>query len=255
MYKRQAEEPNQKALSLNPQLAEAHLNDFLSLYYYKWDWEGAFSALEKTQELKPNNPEVLSNLMFYYIVSGKFEKAFETCNKIRQIEPTNTAYWFYKTLIQFHSRDLEGSLKTIDEGLKLYPDFYSLLELRSWCLSVLGRHEEAVSSYKEYLSFLEGQSSAISNGVAGWVFARAGLRKEALKQLDIVEGPEAAYCDPVYIGMIHMALGDKDRAMEYFYKGYQEHALEIVFLKRAPIFDPMRGDPRFEKLIQDLKFP
>ena len=250
-----AEEPNQKALSLNPQLAEAHLNEFLSLYYYKWDWDGAFSALEKAKELKPNNPEVLSNLMFYYVISGKFEKAFETCNIIREIEPSSNIYWFNKALIQFHSRDLDGALKTIDEGLKLYPDYYGLLELRSWSLSVLGRHEEAVSSYKKFLSFLEGKSSAFSNGIAGWVFARAGLREEALKQLDMVEGPEAAYCDPIYIGMIHMGLGNKDRAMEYFYKSYQEHSLEIVFLKRAPVFDPMRGDPRFEKLIQDLKFP
>jgi len=250
-----AEETNKKALSLNPQLAEAHLNEFKNLYYYKWDWDGAFSAFEKVKELKPNNPEVLYDLMFYYMISGKFDKAFETCNKIRQIEPTSNLYWYNKAIIQFHSRDLEGSLKTIEEGLKLYPDFYSLLELRSWNLTVLGRHEEAVSYYKKFLSFLEGKSSAISNGVAGWVFARAGLRKEALKQLDIVEGPGAAYCDPVYIGMIHMGLGDKDRAMEYFYKSYQEHSLEIVFLKRAPTFDPMRGDPRFEKLIQDLKFP
>jgi len=43
--------------------------------------------------------------------------------------------------------------------------------------------------------------------------------------------------------------------MEYFYKGHREHAMEMPFLKRAPFFDPMRGDPRFEKLIQDLKFP
>jgi TolB-like protein/Tfp pilus assembly protein PilF len=250
-----AEEANKKALKLNPQLTEAHLNEFKNLYYYKWDWDGAFSAYEKVIELKPNNPEVLYDLMFYYMVSGKFDKAFQTCNKIRQIEPASNLYWYNKAIIQFHSRDLEGSLKTIEEGLKLYPDFYGLLELRSWCLSVLGRHEEAVSSYKKFLSFLEGKSSAISNGVAGWVFARAGLRKEALKQLDIVAGPGAAYCDPIYIGMIHMGLGDKDRAMEYFYKSYQEHSLEIVFLKRAPVFDPMRGDPRFEKLIQDLKFP
>ena len=250
-----AEEANKKALKLNPQLTEAHLNEFKNLYYYKWDWDGAFSAYEKVIELKPNNPEVLYDLMFYYMVSGKFDKAFETCNKIRQIEPTSNIYWYNKAIIQFHSRGLEGSLKTIDEGLKLYPDFYSLLELRSWCLSVLGRHEEAVSSYKKFLSFLEGKSSAISNGVAGWVFARAGLSKEALRQLDILEGPGAAYCDPIYIGMIHMGLGDKDRAMEYFYKSYQEHSLEIVFLKRAPVFDPMRSDPRFEKLIQNLKFP
>jgi len=250
-----AEEPNDKALSLNPQLALAHLNRFKSLYYYKWDWDGALSALEMAQKLAPNNKEVLSNLIFYYIVSGKFDKAFKTCNTIKDLEPSSYSYWFYKSLIQFHSRNFEGCLNTIDEGLNLHPDFYRLIELRSWCLSVINRHEEAISSYKEFLSFLEGRSSSISNGLAGYVFARAGLKKEALKQLDIVQGPGAAYCDPVYIGMIHMGLGDKDLAMEYFYKGYREHSLEIVFLKRAPIFDPMRGDPRFEKLIQSLKFP
>jgi len=250
-----AEESNKIALRLDPNLPEVYLNQFKMKYYIMWDWDGAFSALEMAEQLEPNNPDLLGKLMFYYIVSGKFDKAFETCNKIRQIEPSSNVYWFNKALIQFHSRDLEGSLKTIEEGLKLYPDFYVLLELRSWSLSVLGRHEEAVSSYQKYLSFLKGQSSSISNAIAGCVFARAGLRKEALKQLDIVEGPGTAYCDPVYIGMIHMGLGDKDMAMEYFYKGHREHAMEMPFLKRAPFFDSMRGDPRFQKLIQDLKFP
>ena len=249
-----AEGPNKTALRLDPQLGEAYLNEFFYLYYIKWDWDGAFSALEKAQELKPNDSEVLGNLMFYYVTSGKFDKAFEVVNKMRQIAPSNRYYWYNKALIQFHSRDLEGSLKTLDKGLELYPDFYGLLEVRSWCLSVLGRHEEAVSSFKKFLSFMGG-SSTLSDGYAGWVFARAGLRKEALKQLDIVEGPGVAYCDPVIIGTIHMGLGDKDRAMEYFQQGYQEHSLQMPFLKRSPAWDPMRGDPRFEKLIRDLKFP
>ena len=157
-----AEEPNDKALSLNPQLALAHLNRFKSLYYYKWDWDGALSALEMAQKLAPNNKEVLSNLIFYYIVSGKFDKAFKTCNTIKDLEPSSYSYWFYKSLIQFHSRNFEGCLNTIDEGLNLHPDFYRLIELRSWCLSVINRHEEAISSYKEFLSFLEERGYQIS---------------------------------------------------------------------------------------------
>jgi hypothetical protein len=44
-------------------------------------------------------------------------------------------------------------------------------------------------------------------------------------------------------------------AMDYFEKGYKMHSGWMVYLKRGPPFDTMRGDPRFEKLIQDLKFP
>jgi len=249
-----AEELNNKALQLDPNLTLAYLNRFYYLYYYKWDWDEGLSALNKAEQLEPNNPDLLEKLYMYNIVSGKFDKAFEVVNKMRQIAPSSRFYWYSKAMIQFHSRDLEGSLKTIEEGLELYPDFYGLLELRSWCLSVLGRHEEAVSSYKKYLSFMGG-SSTLSEGIAGFVFARAGLKEEALKQLDIVGGPGVAYCDPVIIGAIYMGLGDKDKAMEYFQQGYREHSLQMLFLKRAPTYDPMRGDPRFQKLIQDLKFP
>ena len=43
------------------------LNRFKSLYYYKWDWDGALSALEMAQKLAPNNKEVLSNLIFLHL--------------------------------------------------------------------------------------------------------------------------------------------------------------------------------------------
>ena len=52
-----------------------------------------------------------------------------------------------------------------------------------------------------------------------------------------------------------MGLGDNDLAMQYFEHGYKTHSPWMVYLKRAPPFDAIRGDPRFEKLIYDMKFP
>jgi len=43
--------------------------------------------------------------------------------------------------------------------------------------------------------------------------------------------------------------------MDYFEQGYKTRSPWMVYLKRGPPFDAMRGDPRFEKLIQELKFP
>jgi hypothetical protein len=52
-----------------------------------------------------------------------------------------------------------------------------------------------------------------------------------------------------------MGLGDKEKAMVYFKKAYEVHSFWLPVLKRAPAFDAMRDDPRFQKLILDLKFP
>ena len=244
---------NNKALQLDPQLTLAYLNRFYQLYFIKWEWEEALQVLSKAESLSKNDPVVLSYFVFYYSSSGKFDKAFDAVEKIRQIEPNGHAYFSFKVMAQFHSRDFEGVLKTAEEGLKLFPEAPLILELQMWTYSILGRHDEAVETVRKIISI--GRVSPIRHGEIGAVFARAGLKQEALKQIEIIKGLKLNYFDPVSLGLLHMGLGDKDMAMDYFEKGYDTHSGWMPFLKRGPPFDAMRGDSRFEKLIQDLKFP
>ena len=248
-----AEGPNNKALQLDPQSVVAHINQFNYLYYIKWDWNGAFRALAMAEALEPNNEVLLHWLNQYYITSGKFGKAFETCEKIKHANPSDTLnYLWHIGFTQFHSRDIDGSLRTIDSALNLFPDNIGFLELKSWSLNVAGKHEEAVNTCHKILSLLTGPS-IIDHQFAGWIFAAAGLRSEAMNEMRILKASK--YCDPVALALIHAGLGDKDEAMKYYQQAFREHSHWLPFAKRSPAFDAMRGDPRFEKLIQDLKFP
>jgi len=252
-----AEGPNNIALRLDPQSAVAHINQFAYRYFIKWDWEGALQDLSKAESLDPNNLTVLEKLLSYNITTGKFNKAFEVCERIRQSDPSDSSYYLYSlALTQFHTRDFDGALRTTEKGLKLYKEnngaTISLMEIRSWTLSVTGKHEEAVKYCRKILTMLNG-SSTMDHELAGWIFARAGLKSEALKEITILK--KSNYCDPVGLGLIYLGLGDKEKAIQYFQEAFNEHSMWLPYLKRAPPFDPLRGDPQFEKLIQDLKFP
>jgi len=249
-----SEAVNNIALRLDPQLALAYLNQFRNLYYAEWKWEEGLRILSKAQSLSLNDPEVLDGFLYYYLTSGKFDKAFKTLEKIHQIRGNDWLYFAEKVFVQFHSRDLEGVLQTAEESLKLFPGNTANLSLKMWALSLLGKHEEAVSAARQFMAD-ENALSPINRGEIGCVLARAGLKKEALEQLEILKSSELNYIDPVSIGLLYMGLGDKNLAMQYFEQGYKTHSPWMVYLKRGPPFDPMRGDPRFEKLIQDLKFP
>ena len=244
---------NNRALQLDPDLTLAYMNRFYEQYYIKWNWEEALKVLEKAQSLSLDDPIVLDGFMFYYVTTGKFDKAFETIEKIHQISPNSIVYWANKVFVQFHSRDFEGVLRSAEEGLKIYPQEV-ILELQMWSLSILGRHEEAVDVARKILNNEQGVNP-IRLGEIGAVFARAGLKQEALNQLETIQELNLKYIDPVTIGLLYMGLEDKDMAMHYFEEGYKMHSIWIPFSKRGPPFDAMRGDPRFEKLIQDLKFP
>jgi len=251
-----SESANDKALQLDPKLTLAYLNRFYEQYYIKWNWEEALKVLEKAQSLSVDDLDVLNGFLFYYISTGKFGKAFETLERIRQINPNSLVYWAAKVLVQFHSRDLEGVLQSAAKGLKIFPHEV-ILELQMWSLSFLGRHDEAVEVARKILN---NEAGVIPHrrGEIGCVFARAGLKDEALKQLDtILElNVKYKYIDPIPTGLLYMGLGDMDMAMHYIEKGFEMRSpIWMVFAKRAPPYDPMRGDPRFEKLIQKLKFP
>lgn len=250
-----SESANNKALQLDPKLTLAYLNRFYEQYYIKWNWEEALKVLEKAQSLSVDDLEVLNGFLFYYISTGKFDKAFEILEKIRQINPNSIAYWSNKVMVQFHSRDLEGVLQSAEKGLKIYPHEV-ILELQMWSLSFLGRHNEAVDVAR---NILNNEAGVIPHrrGEIGCIFARAGLKDEALKQLDAIQelNVKYKYIDPVPTGLLYMGLGDKDMAMHYIEEGYKMHSIWIPFSKKAPPFDPMRGDRRFEKLVQKLKFP
>ena len=249
-----SEAVNNIALRLDPQLTLAYLNQFNNLYMTEWKWEEALPILSKAESLSLNDPEVLDLFIDYYVTSGKFDKAFSTLEKLGQKKEFGDWYFSSKVYIQFHSRNLEGALRTGEEFQNLYHKELPSPSLHMWSLSLLGRHEEAVSIARQILAN-GAHLIPIRRGEIGCVLARAGLKKEALEQLEILTSSELKYIDPVSIGLLYMGLGDKDLAMQYFEQGYETHAQWMIYLKRGPPFDTMRSDPRFEKLIQKLKFP
>ena len=57
------------------------------------------------------------------------------------------------------------------------------------------------------------------------------------------------------IAVIHVGLGRKERALEALENAYQERSEWLRYLRVDPRLDPLRGDPRFEKLADQIVPP
>ena len=58
-----------------------------------------------------------------------------------------------------------------------------------------------------------------------------------------------------YIALLYTQLGEKDLAFEWLDKAYQEHEVEMVWLKVEPPFEPLRSDPRWQGMLDKIGFP
>jgi len=85
------------------------------------------------------------------------------------------------------------------------------------------------------------------------ISAKAGKRAEARKQLaEITNGPEHRYFPRTHIAAAYVALGDKERALEWLEKAYTARDWGLPIIKTFPDFDDLRSDPRFSDLLKRM---
>jgi hypothetical protein len=63
------------------------------------------------------------------------------------------------------------------------------------------------------------------------------------------------YVDAYYTGMIHVGLGEIDRAFDWFDKAYQDRSEELLFMKVDPRLDRIRPDLRYKSLLRRIGLP
>jgi tetratricopeptide (TPR) repeat protein len=79
-------------------------------------------------------------------------------------------------------------------------------------------------------------------------YHRAVSRRIAL----LKERAKTRYVSPMTMVDLYVLLGDKDQAIAWLEKAYQEHATGLRYLKTEPTYDPLRSDARFQDLLRRI---
>jgi hypothetical protein len=87
-----------------------------------------------------------------------------------------------------------------------------------------------------------------------YINGKAGHRREAQRALGTLQ--RLTRNQPVDAGLFvwaYLGTGDNDEVFAWLEKGYVEHSNKLIALKAYPLFDPLRGDPRFQDLLRRLR--
>lgn len=55
--------------------------------------------------------------------------------------------------------------------------------------------------------------------------------------------------------MIYSQMGEKDLAFQWIEKAIKTHEIEVYWLMVESLFEPLRTDPRWEKMLDKVGFP
>lgn len=247
-----AREAAQKALQLDPTLAEAHGALGLIATCYDWDRKAAKKSFERAIELNPNSASAHMWIEIYLtFLEGKFDEAIAELERARELDPLNLLIEVRLGYMYYYLRDFDRAIAQFKKIVDLEPTFAIAHHGLMDTYGQKGMFDEAIEEGE--LGRKLGAQAIANIGVLGFYYALAGKKAEANKHLaDLEELSKKGYMSSFWIGVIYHGLGETDKAFERFNKAYEERDGNLIYITIPPPFDSLRVDSRFKQLLKKM---
>lgn len=243
-----------KALELDDTLAAPRLSLAQASFWGDWDWAAADREFLRSVEVDPSDPTTRRRYALYLDLMGRSRAALDQLQRVRRLDPVSPHTFHALARHLILSRQYDEALVQIQRIEELDPHDPKAFEAL-WSLSIVTRnHEQAVKTTERAIG-LWGREAAFVFRLAV-AHARAQQHDTAKQLLDELRAvAEQRHVPPCWLAIIHMSLGDADRAMEWLEIAFKTRDVYLMQMKVSPLFDGIRADPRYPGLLRRMKFP
>ncbi|MDP9099137.1 MAG: tetratricopeptide repeat protein [Verrucomicrobiota bacterium] len=251
----QAKAAAAKALELDSTLGEAHTALANALFAYDLNFAEAEREFRRAIELNPN----YATAHQWYAESvltplGRFDEAIAEARRALELDPLSVIINADVGTALTSARRYDEAIEQLRKSAELDPGFYYAHWALGNALELKGRNEEAIAEYKKAIGL---DNDPLPLALLGHLYAKVGRKDEALvilKQLrERRSASQQQYVSAYNLALIHIGLGQKDEAIQLLEQTYEDRdGYNIGFIKVDPFLDPLRGEPRFEALVQRI---
>jgi TolB-like protein len=243
-----------KAMELDPDLAEVHYQSAVIAQLVEWNWEKSEKEFLKALAINPN--DAFSRLMYaqLLLILDRDDEALAQRELAISLDPLNpvTKLLYIGTLVQ--AGDCKTSISLMEKALANNPKD----------ININGMLEIAAYKYKDYNKVIRAVKYSLPITIdeddfknIERIYSESGIVKayeEIMKHLE-------KYAKNNYIGFSEMAIryiiaNQPDKAMDWIEKGFESHDPIMTYItKSAQIFDPLFGNPRFITIVKKMNLP
>jgi TolB-like protein/DNA-binding winged helix-turn-helix (wHTH) protein/Flp pilus assembly protein TadD len=236
-----------KALELDPDLADAHVL-LANMHMRQWKWAEAEAEYRRALDLNPNDAAAHDGFSDWLLCHGHMDEALAWARRARDLDPLgpsgHTIAW---TLL--NARRYDEAIRQFRDVLAVRPDDRFPLWPLGWALICNHQAEEAIPVLEKAVSVTNRSPGVISALI--WAYANAGRRADALRLLgELKKRRQTGYIPAGAFVDAYLGLGDNDEAFAWFERAFEEQSNILIYIKVFPLYDPLRGDSRFQDLVR-----
>lgn len=241
------------ALALDDSLAEAHAALAFFKQYYEWDWPGAEWEFNRAIQLNPSYAMAHKWYAYFLAQMRRFPEALNEAKRALDLEPEslimNSDYGLTLFLAGRANQAIEQYRRTIAMDA-LFPIAHKDL---ADVLYAAGRTQEAIAEW-EKAGQLAGETEATRAALRA-AYERDGLPSYWRELVRRTQESNYAVENSYYYSqaLIYLRLGEKTRALDCLEQSLARQESWLIFANARPEFDPLRTEPRFQKILRTLK--
>ncbi len=243
----QARRAAQAALSLDDGLAEAHGALAYVRLRQDQDWAGAEREYRRALALNPSDATTHERFASHYLrARGRMDEAIAEVRRALVIDPLAVRPGVALADILVEADRPKEALEQCQRALARDPTSVDALLVEAEAYEDMGAFDQALASLEKAGRL--APKSAVAFVEAARIQALSGRTEEARRTLGRGGVTSLRYVEPFRRARLHVALGEKDEALQVLEAAAAEKALGLDRLSRDPRFDPLRADPRFQRL-------
>jgi len=248
----EAKKNAEAALRIDPTLGQA-LASLGHALLHNWEWEAAEVKLTKALELKPDYPSAHQWYSEYLTAMGRHQESITELQLAVQLDPLSLVISADLGRAFYYARRYDEVFEQEARTLEMDPRFWlSRINLgRSYIQT--GDHDRAVDELRKACAALPGSTEA--KAFLGFAYAAANRHAEASEVLAELRAKSIdTHVPPYHFAVLFAGLGDNGSALENLENAYEKRSVDFFTLNAEPMFDGLRSDPRFTKLLKKTGF-
>ena len=244
----------QRAMQLDPNLAEAHINAGDWKFFASWDWSAGEAEFRKAYEMDPHSENAEWHYALCLDALRRWDESIAVFKQAIRVDPFSRLLQLglLSALVHAHRYDEAGV--QFKEILKIAPESPNPYWTIGAMYEDMRREKESAAAYLkagELAGFTSAQTKALQQA-----FEIGGLRGYWRKRLEMREKELNGKRIPPYSFAVLCAhAGETDKAIEFLEQAYRERQPMMGWINSVTTFDRIKDDPRYQDLLRRMNFP
>jgi TolB-like protein/Tfp pilus assembly protein PilF len=248
-YFNKAQMDARKADTLAPNLAQGHLA-LASLFESSLEYVPANQEYHRALALEPGNARVLTEYGEFAAEMGHTEAGIAATHRAVALDPLNSANHFALGAAFVSAHRFREAIAAFTDARALTPNDRYATSWLGFTYYTMGDFQAALAAF-ESVRPVNDFNRLLGLSMTYEKLARHADAKTAFAQLRAAWGSGSA----LFYAMVYAQWGDTARALEWLEAAMRLQDPYLEKVRINALFDPLRGEPRFQAIERALKFP